>query len=86
MYELNNKKAVKLAILQHPLSDIENIVLSSRDKIKNGNNIIVKDVYDVRMRGKLIGTNIFKLKVYVSGNIAMDDKVIQVLDGAYVEE
>lgn len=72
--------ARRKAFHQHSLSDIETIFFEKRDEHKEGNNIITSDTYNVRMRGSVIGTSIFKLKIIVPGRIAMDTKSVSADD------
>jgi len=83
---ISQDKAIEMANVQHMMSNVENLELASRDNKKSGNKIIINDIYDVRMRGVILGTSIFKFKVYVNGYIAMDSKTAGVYNDAYVEE
>jgi hypothetical protein len=85
-YELNKIKAIRAAEKWHSLSDIEEINLVSRDKKKDGNKIYVADSYHVRMRGRLIGTHIFKLNVKIESCISMDTKIVEMSRDPCVEE
>ena len=87
--ELSSKlrdKSIEECKKVHPVSNIENIILTSSQKSKDGYNLTVNEAYSVRMRGALLGTSIFKLMVHTSGHIAMDSKKISVDDQAPVEE
>jgi hypothetical protein len=84
--KISQEHAMELAGDQHKMSSVERIELTSRKQHKDGNKIILNDVYDVRMRGLVLGTSIFKLKVYVNGYISMDKKTVGIYNDAYVEE
>lgn len=73
-YEMNLEKAKQRAQQQHLMSNIENIDLQDRQTRKEGNNFIIQDTYNIRMRGIIIGTSIFKFTVQVTSRIAMDTK------------
>lgn len=85
-YDLNKTKAIRAAQKTHSMSDIEEINLVSRDKKKDGNKIYVADNYYVRMRGRLLGTHIFKLNVKTESCISMDTKIVEMSRDPYVEE
>ncbi len=68
------------------MSNIEEVHLDKRDKRTVGANILVTDVYAVRMRGAILGSHIFKLKITVSGGINPSTKRVFVDDNAAVEE
>ncbi len=83
---LSKEAATSAAFKQHALSNIEKIELENREKRTEGSGMFVRDVYAVRMRGKILGTSIFKLKITVEGTISMDTKKVTVNDKPLVEE
>jgi hypothetical protein len=84
--EVAQNKAIKVANAQHMMSNIEKMELTSQEKHKEGNKYVVDVTYDVRMRGIILGTSIYKFKVYIKGYIAMDTKTVGLYDDARVEE
>ncbi|MBI1804759.1 MAG: hypothetical protein HY033_13545 [Ignavibacteriae bacterium] len=86
LFGMMKDRAMHEAKSRHGLSNIEEVRLDSRDKKTVGANIQVTDVYAIRMRGALLGTSIFKLKVTVSGNIDPEIKRVFVNENATVEE
>lgn len=87
LYSRLKARAKQEAKNAHPLSDIEGEVnLDKRDEWKQGSWIAVKDIYSIRMRGSILGTSIFKLKVVVQGHIATDTKQVSLDENAAVVE
>ena len=87
--ELSNQlmqKAISESDKRHFLSNVESIRLENRSQSKEGYTIQVKDAYAVRMRGALIGRDIYKMTVYVSGRIDMSLKKVFIDDNASIEE
>jgi hypothetical protein len=80
------ERAVYEAKMKHAFCNIEGIKLEKHDTRKDGVYILVKDNYFVRMKGALLGLDIFKLNVNVSGRISMDTKDVTVDENAIVEE
>jgi len=85
-FNLNREEALRLSKQQHNFSNVEKIELEKRTENKEGNNINIKDIYNVRMVGAIIGTNIFKLRITVTSHIATDSKSVWVDDDSIVEE
>jgi hypothetical protein len=77
---------MKAAFYTHAWSDIEQMVLDKRERQKNGNKIVFTDIYSIRMRGKIVGTNIFKLQVTATSEISMDSKTVVAMGNPKVEE
>ncbi|MCJ7457421.1 MAG: hypothetical protein MUP17_00305 [candidate division Zixibacteria bacterium] len=86
LYGLLKERAIQEANKVHRMSNIEEVRLDSRDKKAVGANIQVTDVYAIRMRGAIIRSSIFKLKVTVSGGIVPETKRVFVDESATVEE
>jgi len=86
LYTLLRDRAIAEAQRAHGMSRIEQMVLENRDTKAVGSNILIADVYAIRMRGTLIGSHIFKLKVTVSGGISPESKRVFVDEKAIVEE
>ena len=86
LYAQLKDKAIEESKRVHSFSNIENIALENRNQSKIGSFVKVTDVYSVRMRGAIIGNNIFKLLVTVSGRIGMESKKVFVDEKAVVEE
>lgn len=86
LYYQMKDKAIAEAKKTHGMSEIEEMLLNNRDKKVVGDNIQVTDVYSIRMRGAILGTHIFKLKVTVSGDIIQATKQVFVNNNAVVEE
>jgi hypothetical protein len=86
LYGLLKERAIQEANKVHRMSKIEEVRLDIRDKKAVGANIQVTDVYAIRMRGAIIGSHIFKLKVTVSGGIVPETKHVFVDKNAIVEE
>jgi hypothetical protein len=80
------QKAISESDKRHFLSNVESIRLENRSQSKEGYTIQVKDAYAVRMRGALIGRDIYKMTVYVSGRIDMSLKKVFIDDNASIEE
>jgi hypothetical protein len=79
-------RAEKEAKKKHPISKIESINLDDRIKTKVGNSIQVMDTYSIRMVGAILGKNIFKLSINVSGSLAMDTQTITVDEKVIIDE
>lgn len=86
LYGLLKERAIQEAKKVHSMSNIEEVRLDSRDNKAVGANIQVTDVYAIRMRGAIFGSQIFKLKVTVSGSIVPETKGVFVDKSATVEE
>lgn len=86
LYGLMKDRAIAEAKKVHGMSNIEEVRLDKRDKKTIGANIHVTDVYAIRMRGSILGTSIFKLKITVSGDIDPTTKRVVVDDNTAVEE
>lgn len=79
--QLNAKlqaKAEEEAHKVHSMCNIERMTVYSHDETKEGSQIVVKTTYAVRMRGAILGMDIFKINVTVSGRIATDTKEVSV--------
>ncbi len=84
--ELSRQSCIKAATDRHPLSNIESIELEKREKQVMGFNIAIRDIYAVRMKGRILGTSIFKLRITVDGSIAADTKQTSVGKSPLIEE
>ena len=85
LVQLMINRATELADQHHPLSKIEKIDLANRQTNKDGSTITVNDSYALKMRGKIIGRQVFNFTVKVSGHISTDKKVVAV-DKSSLEE
>jgi len=80
------QKAMTESNKRHILTNVESIRLENRSQSKEGYTIEVKDIYAVRLKGAIIGRDIFKLLVEVSGRIDMSLKKVFVNNNASIEE
>jgi DNA repair exonuclease SbcCD ATPase subunit len=80
------ERASKAAVSRHGLSHIESMEFKNREKSNEGVNLKVADTYIIRMKGNVLGTSIFKLKIIVSGFIALDTKRITIDSSPSIEE
>jgi len=85
LYQLMSVDAALAASKHHLGSKIEKIQLSDRKSSIEGQKIVVNDVYLVKMRGQIIGRNVFNFMVKVSGHISTDTKTVAV-DNSAIEE
>ena len=85
LYQLMNDRANQLADSHHPLSKIEKIQLADRQTKKEADKIIVNDSYLVKMRGAIIGKEVFNFAVKVTGHVSTNSKSVSV-DNAVIEE
>ena len=79
LVNLTDVSAKSKAMEYHPFSDIEKIKMIDDRRSVIGNKIQIIRVYDVRMRGALEGTNIFKFNVEVPGYISMENNDVFVI-------
>ncbi len=79
-------QAIAEAKNAHKLSNIEEARLDKRDQSTVGANILVTDIYAIRMRGAILGSHIFKMKITVSDGIDQSTKHIFVNDNVTLEE
>ncbi len=86
LYAKMRDKAITTAKRVHNFSNIETVTLKDREKQTEGSNLQVKDIYAVRMRGKIFGSSIFKLDITVIGGINPETKAIYVNEDAKVDE
>ena len=68
------RAAVEYSRSIHPFSRIENMNMRTHEEEKSGGKILLFITYDVRMRGMIIGEDIYRLKVTVPGFISMENK------------
>jgi PBP1b-binding outer membrane lipoprotein LpoB len=85
LYQLMNDRANQLADSHHPASRIEKILLADRQTKKEADKIIVNDSYLVKMRGAIIGREVFNFGVKVTGHVSTNSKSVEV-DNAVIEE
>ena len=86
LYGQMKDRAIVEAQRVHGMSNVEEVRLDKRDKKAIGANIQVTDVYAIRMRGAILRSSIFKLKITVSGGIDPATKRVFVDDNVVVEE
>ncbi|MBM4161323.1 MAG: hypothetical protein FJ217_09520 [Ignavibacteria bacterium] len=79
-------KAAEESRRKHPFSSLELIYLENQTRIKQGNNLLVKETYSVRLLTGLFGIRVMKLTTTVSGGVAMDSKKVFVDEGAQIRE
>ena len=80
-----NERATKLAGSHHPASRIEKMELADRQTKKEADEIVVSDSYTVKMRGAIIGKEVFNFSVKVLGHVSTNSKSVTV-DNAVIEE
>ncbi|MGB8298561.1 MAG: hypothetical protein WCG85_24310 [Polyangia bacterium] len=85
LYHLMADRATGLADSHHPLSKIEKIQLADRQTKKEADKIIVNDSYSVKMRGAIIGKEVFNFSVKVIGHVSTNSKSVSI-DNAVIEE
>ena len=86
LYERLRSKCTAAAQKHHSMSNLEAFTLDSRKEVKENAKIVIRDTYDVRMKGKLLGRHIFKFKVSATGFIDMANRQIGVADSTTIEE
>ena len=80
-----NDRATQLASSHHPASKIEKMDIADRQTQKEADKIVVNDSYTVKMRGAILGKEVFNFSVKVSGHVSTDSKSVTV-DNAAIEE
>lgn len=85
LYRLMNDRATELATKHHPVSKIEKLQLADRQTNKEADKIVVNDSYSVKMRGAILGKEVFNFSVKVSGHISTNSKSVAI-DNAVIEE
>jgi len=85
LYRLMNDRAIELAKRHHPASKIQMMQLADRQTKKEPDKIVVNDSYAVKMRGAIVGKEVFNFLVKVSGHASTDSKSVTV-DNAVIEE
>jgi PBP1b-binding outer membrane lipoprotein LpoB len=85
LYRLMNDRATELASSHHPVSKIEKIQLADRQTKKEADQIVVSDSYTVKMRGAILGKEVFNFSVKVLGHISTNSKSVAI-DNAVIDE
>ena len=85
LYRLMTERAAELASNHHPVSKIEKMQLADRQTRKEADKIVVSDSYTVKMRGAILGKEVFNFSVKVLGHISTDSKSVTI-DNAVIDE
>lgn len=70
----------------HPLSNIEECNLAGSTESKQGANLCITDTYDIKMRGNVIGHNVFRLTAEASGCIISTTQIITAVGDVTLRE
>ncbi len=86
LYDELKSKCTAAAQEHHRMSNFEAFTLDFRKKVKDNGKIVIRDTYDVRMKGALLGKHIFKFRVSATGFIDMVTNRISVADSVTIQE
>jgi hypothetical protein len=85
LYKASEEAAKKAAGDYHHFCNIEELSIVTRNESKNGKYISISDNYAIRMRGTILGINIFKINVYIEANIDLESKDVTIVSSKVVE-